>query len=81
MVLMSALGTALIAAIAVPAAHLLAKQPDQVPQLIEAFALFAPGVAGLAVIAILSRMMFVIGRLVPPRRRWPEAGWLSSWPT
>ncbi len=62
-VLMSALGTAVIAAIAVPAAHLLAKQPDQVPQLIEAFALFAPGVAGLAVIAILSRMMFVIGRL------------------
>ncbi len=62
-VLMSALGTAVIAAIAVPAAHLLAKQPYQVPQLIEAFALFAPGVAGLAVIAILSRMMFVIGRL------------------
>jgi hypothetical protein len=41
----------------------LAKQPDQVPQLIEAFVLFAPGIAGAAVIANLSRVMFVIGRL------------------
>jgi putative peptidoglycan lipid II flippase len=61
--LMSWLGTAVLAAIAVPAAHVLAKQPDQVPQLIEAFALFAPGIAGVAVIANLSRVMFVIGRL------------------
>jgi putative peptidoglycan lipid II flippase len=61
--LMSWLGTAVIAAIAVPAAHVLAKQPDQVPQLIEAFVLFAPGIAGIAVIANLSRVMFVIGRL------------------
>ena len=61
--LMSWLGTAVIAAIAVPAAHVLARQPDQVPQLIEAFALFAPGIAGIAVIANLSRVMFVIGRL------------------
>jgi len=61
--LMSWLGTAVMAAIAVPAAHVLAKQPDQVPQLIEAFVLFAPGIAGAAVIANLSRVMFVIGRL------------------
>ena len=61
--LMSWLGTAVMAAIAVPAAHVLAKQPDQVPQLIEAFVLFAPGIAGSAVIANLSRVMFVIGRL------------------
>ena len=40
------LGTAVIAAIAVPAAHVLARQPDQVPELIEAFVLFAPGLAG-----------------------------------
>ena len=60
---MSWLGTAVIAAIAVPAAHVLAKQPDQVPQLIEAFVLFAPGIAGIAVIANLSRVMFVIARL------------------
>jgi putative peptidoglycan lipid II flippase len=62
-VLMSWLGTATIAAIAVPAAHVLAKQPDQVPQLIWAFALFAPGIAGAAVIANLARVMFVIRRL------------------
>ena len=49
--LMSWLGTAVIAAIAVPAAHVLAKQPDQVPQLIEAFVLFAPGIAGASLIA------------------------------
>jgi putative peptidoglycan lipid II flippase len=61
--LMSWLGTAVIAAIAIPAAHVLAKQPDQVGQLIWAFFLVAPGVAGAAVIANLSRVMFVIGRL------------------
>jgi putative peptidoglycan lipid II flippase len=61
--LMSWLGTAVIAAIAIPAGHVLAKQPDQVSQLIQAFALFAPGIAGTAVITNLSRVMFVIGRL------------------
>ena len=61
--LTSWLGTAVIAAVAIPAAHVLARQPDQVPQLIEAFLLFAPGIAGAAVIANLSRVMFVIGRL------------------
>src|SRR5208282_3820155 len=57
--LMAWLGTAVIAAIAIPAAHVLAKQPDQVPELIQAFVLFAPGIAGVAVIANLSRVMFV----------------------
>jgi putative peptidoglycan lipid II flippase len=61
--LMSWLGTALIAAIAIPAAHVLAKQHDQISQLTEAFLLFAPGIAGTAVIANLSRVMLVIGRL------------------
>ena len=61
--LLAWLGTAVIAAIAIPAAHVLAKQPDQVSQLIWAFILFAPGIAGAAVIANLSRVMFVIGRL------------------
>jgi putative peptidoglycan lipid II flippase len=61
--LMSWLGTAVIAAIAVPAAHVLAKQPDQVSELIWTFVLFAPGIAGVAVIANLSRVMFVIRRL------------------
>jgi putative peptidoglycan lipid II flippase len=61
--LMSWLGTAVTAAIAIPAAHVLAKQPDQVSQLIWAFLLFAPGIAGAMVIANLSRVMFVIRRL------------------
>jgi len=61
--LMSWLGTAVIAAIAVPAAHVLARQPDQVPQLVAGFAMFAPGLAGIGVVANLSRVMFAIGRL------------------
>ena len=61
--LMSWLGTAVIAAIAIPAAHVLASQPGQFPELVEAFFLFAPGMAGIAVIANLSRVMFAIGRL------------------
>jgi putative peptidoglycan lipid II flippase len=68
------LGTALIAAVAIPAAHVLAKQPDQVPELIQAFVLFAPGIAGAAVIANLSRVMFVIGRL-----RVAAAALAGSW--
>jgi putative peptidoglycan lipid II flippase len=61
--LMAWLGTAVLAAIAVPAAHVLARHPYQVPELIEGFALFAPGMAGIAVVANLSRVMFAIGRL------------------
>lgn len=61
--LMSWLGAAVIAAIAIPAAHVLVRQPDQVTQLIQAFALFAPGMAGTGVITNLSRVMFVVGRL------------------
>ena len=62
-VLMSCLGTAVIAAIAVPAAHVLARQPDQVTQLTLAFVLYAPGVAGFALITCASRVMFALGRL------------------
>jgi putative peptidoglycan lipid II flippase len=61
--LTSWLATAVMAAVTVPAAHVLAKQPGQVPELIEAFAVLAPGVAGTTVIANLSRVMFVLGRL------------------
>jgi putative peptidoglycan lipid II flippase len=63
LLLMSGLSTAVIAAVAVPAAHVLAKQPDQVSPLLLAFVLFAPGIAGTAVITNLTRVMFVIGRL------------------
>jgi putative peptidoglycan lipid II flippase len=62
-VLVSWLGSAVIAAVAIPAAHVLAKQPDQVPELIWAFAMFAPGLVGIGVIANLSRVMFALGRL------------------
>jgi putative peptidoglycan lipid II flippase len=61
--LTSWLGTALIAAVAGPAAHVLAKQPDQVTQLTEGFVLWAPGLAGLAVITNLSQVMYVLGKL------------------
>lgn len=61
--LASWLGTAVIMAVAVPAAHVLATQPDQVPQLVEGFALMAPGLAAVGVIANLSRVMFATGRL------------------
>ncbi len=61
--LLSWLGTAVIAAVTVPAAHVLARQPSQIPELIEGFALFAPGVAGIAMISNLSRVMFALGRL------------------
>ena len=62
-VLMSWLGTAVIAAVAVPAAHILAKEPEQVSQLIQGFLLVAPGVAGFALITSVSRVMFALGRL------------------
>ena len=62
-ILLSWLGTGVIAAIAVPAARVLAEQPSQVPELVMAFVLFAPGVAGAAVVVNLSRVMFAIGRL------------------
>jgi len=61
--LMSWLGSAMIAAVAVPAAHVLARQPGQVPELIQGFALFAPGIAAMAVIANISRVMLAVGRL------------------
>ena len=61
--LMSCLGTAVIAAVAIPAAHVLAKQPDQVTQLAEAFLVAAPGVAGYALVTGMSRAMFALGRL------------------
>jgi putative peptidoglycan lipid II flippase len=62
-ILMSWLGAAAIAAVSVPAAHILVKQPEQVSQLIQAFVLSAPGVAGMAVLTNVSRVMFVLGRL------------------
>jgi len=61
--LVSWLGAALTAAVAVPASHVLARQPDQVPDLIAALALFAPGLVGFGVITTMSRVMMALGRL------------------
>jgi|HubBroStandDraft_5_1064220.scaffolds.fasta_scaffold04847_5 putative peptidoglycan lipid II flippase len=61
--LASCLGVALMAAVAVPAAHVLAAQPDQVSELALAFVCFAPGLIGFGVIANLARVMLAVGRL------------------
>jgi putative peptidoglycan lipid II flippase len=62
-VLASCLGIAVIGAITGPAAHVLANDPSQVSQLIWGFALFAPGLVGVGVIANLSRALLALGRL------------------
>jgi putative peptidoglycan lipid II flippase len=62
-VLATCMGVAVTAAIAVPAAHVLARQTGQVSQLILGFVLFAPGLVGIGVIANLSRALLAIGRL------------------
>jgi putative peptidoglycan lipid II flippase len=63
LLMMSWLGTAVIAAVAIPTAHILVKQPSQVSQLTEGFLLFAPAVVGQALIANVARVMFTLGRL------------------
>jgi len=62
-VLMSCLGVAVTGAVTVPAAHVLAKTPGQVSQLMLAFALLAPGLVGAGVIANLTRALLALGRL------------------
>jgi len=61
--LASWLGTALVAAVAIPAAHVLASQSRQVPELVFAFLALAPGLAGFGVMANLARVMLALGRL------------------
>ena len=60
--LLSLLGTALVLAVAIPAAHFLAAQPGQVRQLAAGLALFAPGLAGYGLVACLSRALLAAGR-------------------
>ena len=62
-VLMSCLGMAVTGAVTVPAAHVLAKTPGQVPQLMLGFALLAPGLVGVGIIANLTRALLALGRL------------------
>jgi putative peptidoglycan lipid II flippase len=73
-VLAAWVGAAVLAAVAVPAARVLARQPDQVAELAAGFFLFAPGVAGIAVVANLSRVMFALGRL-----KVAAVGLVGSW--
>jgi putative peptidoglycan lipid II flippase len=61
--LMSWLGTAAMIAVMLPAAHVLASQPDQVQPLALSFLLAAPGIAGMAIVVNLSRVMFALGKL------------------
>jgi putative peptidoglycan lipid II flippase len=73
-VLAAWLGASVLAAVAVPGAHVLVRHPGQVTELAQAFALFAPGVAGIAVVANLSRVMFALGRL-----KVAALGLVGSW--
>jgi putative peptidoglycan lipid II flippase len=61
--LAAGLGIAIIGAVTVPAAHVLAREPSQTSQLILGFALFAPGLAGVAITANLTRALLALGRL------------------
>ena len=54
---------AVMIAVSLPAAHVLTQQPDQVTPLAQSFLLFAPGVAGFAVVTNLSRVLFALGKL------------------
>jgi len=55
--LMSFLGTAVVLAAAIPAAHFLASSHAQARQLAAGFALFAPGLVGYGLVACLSRVL------------------------
>lgn len=61
--LVSCLGVALMAAVTVPAAHALAGQHSQVPELAWGFVCFAPGLIGFGVITNLARAMLAVGQL------------------
>jgi putative peptidoglycan lipid II flippase len=57
------LSTAVMIAIALPAAHVLVQNKSQVTQLAEGFLLFAPGVSGYGLVTNLSRVLFAMGKL------------------
>jgi putative peptidoglycan lipid II flippase len=61
--LLSMLSTAVMMAVTLPAAHVLTQQQDQITPLVESFLLYAPGVAGFAVVTNLSRVLFALGKL------------------
>jgi putative peptidoglycan lipid II flippase len=61
--LMSWLSTAAMIAVTVPAAHVLTQKHDQIGPLALSFLLYAPGVAGFALVTNLSRVLFALGKL------------------
>ncbi|MGH3266206.1 MAG: lipid II flippase MurJ, partial [Trebonia sp.] len=61
--LLALLSTAIMVAVALPAAHVLTQKPEQITPLAESFLLFAPGVAGFALVTNLSRVLFALGKL------------------
>jgi putative peptidoglycan lipid II flippase len=61
--LMSMLSTAIMVSVALPAAHLLTQRHDQVGPLALSFLVYAPGVAGFAIVTNLSRVLFALGKL------------------
>ncbi len=61
--LMSMLSTAIMISVTLPAAHVLTQHHDQVEPLTLAFLLYAPGVAGFAIVTNLSRVLFALGKL------------------
>ena len=62
-ILLALLSTAVMIAVTLPAAHILTQRADQVAPLAQSFLLFAPGVAGFAVVTNLSRVLFALGKL------------------
>lgn len=60
--LMSCLSTAIMIAVTLPAAHVLTHKPGQIEPLTQSFLLYAPGVAGFAVVTNLSRVLFALGK-------------------
>jgi putative peptidoglycan lipid II flippase len=60
--LLSFAGTALLIAVAIPAAHFLRTYDRQVPQLAASFVLFALGLAGYGLVACLSRVLLAAGQ-------------------
>ena len=74
--LTSFLGTAIVLAVAAPAAHFLASSHAQAGLLAAAFALFAPGLAGYGLVACLSRVLLA-GRRTRVAASCVAGGWLT----
>lgn len=71
--LLACLSTAIMIAVTLPATHVLTDQADQVGPLAQSFLLYAPGVAGFAVVTNLSRVLFALNRL-----KWAAIGLVAQ---